>query len=164
MTLFLTSQRKLSKEPSTLSLTTPTCIYPIVMGLHMFSYSKSCSKALHSLEVQPGVSLITFQQLLHPLLQVLCLLLPSQMPRAEYSGFEQFIESLCHRHGDFMWQFLLPPGADLILSDLNTWIAWSSACCTWFSPVPSIPTHSHYPSSSLGKAQVVSLQCLHDTR
>lgn len=161
MTPFLTSQRKLSKEPSTLSLTNPTCIYPIVMCLHMLSYLKSCSKALHSLEVQPGVSLINFQQLLHPLLQVPCLLLPSQMLRAEYSGFEQLIESLYHRNGDFMQQFLLSPGADLILTDLNTWSAWSSACCTWPSPVLS--THSHYPSSSLGKAQVVSLQCLDDT-
>lgn len=77
------------------------------MCLHEFSYLKSCSKALHSIEVQPGVSLITFQQLLHPLLQALCLLLCSQMLRAEYSGFEQFIENLCYRDGDFMCQFLL---------------------------------------------------------
>lgn len=100
------------------------------MCLHMFSYLKSCSKALHSIEVQPGVSLTTIQQLLHLLLQVSCLLLSSQMLRAEYSGFEQFLENLWYRDGGFVCQFLLSPGADLILTDLNTQSAWSSAYCT----------------------------------
>ena len=70
---------KALKEPDRIRLSqTHLTLTPLFMCPYAFSYVKSCSKALHSTEVQPGVSLITFHQLPHPLLQVLCLLLPRQ--------------------------------------------------------------------------------------